>query len=95
MIHWFTSLMGTFNTAKMTDLRNLGSDEPSLEELDAAPFPLLLLAGEKDAMLHPATVRLAGELLPGPGGDRAIASHYFFFFFFFFFFLPCYMAREA
>ena len=57
--------MGTFNTAKMADLRNLGSDGPSLEELDAAPFPLLLLlAGEKDAVLSPGTVRRAGELLP-------------------------------
>jgi 3-oxoadipate enol-lactonase len=56
--------MGTFNTAKMADLRNLGSDGPSLEELGAAPFPLLLLAGEKDAVLSPGTVRRAGELLP-------------------------------
>jgi 3-oxoadipate enol-lactonase len=56
--------MGTFNTAKMADLRNLGSDGPSLEELDAAPFPLLLLAGEKDAVLSPGTIRRAGELLP-------------------------------
>ena len=39
---------------------------PALEELDAAPFPLLL-AGEKDAVLSPGTVRRAGELLPGPG----------------------------
>jgi pimeloyl-ACP methyl ester carboxylesterase len=55
--------MGTFNTAKMADLRNLGSDGPTVEELDAAPFPVLLLAGEKDAVLSPATVRRAGELL--------------------------------
>jgi 3-oxoadipate enol-lactonase len=56
--------MGTFNTATMADLRNLGSDGPSLEELSAAPFPLLLLAGEKDAVLSPGTVRRAGQLLP-------------------------------
>jgi pimeloyl-ACP methyl ester carboxylesterase len=56
--------MGTFNTAKMADLRNLGSDGPALAELDAAPFPVLLLAGEKDSVLSPATVRRAGELLP-------------------------------
>jgi pimeloyl-ACP methyl ester carboxylesterase len=55
--------MGTFNTAKMQDLRNLNSDGPSLEELRAAPFPVLLLAGEKDAVLSAATVRRAGELL--------------------------------
>ena len=34
------------------------------EELASAPFPLMLLAGEKDAVLSPATVRRAGELLP-------------------------------
>lgn len=56
--------MGTFNTAKMADLRNLGSDGPTLEELAAAPFPLLLLAGEKDSVLSPSTVQRAGELLP-------------------------------
>ena len=57
--------MGTFNTAQMQDLTNLNSDGPSVGELAAAPFPLLLLAGEKDAVLSPATVRRAGELLPG------------------------------
>src|SRR5450756_887106 len=33
-------------------------------ELGGAPFPLLLLAGGKDAVLSPSTVRRAGELLP-------------------------------
>jgi pimeloyl-ACP methyl ester carboxylesterase len=56
--------MGTFNTAKMQDLRNLSADGPTVAELAAAPFPLLLLAGERDAVLSPATVRRAGELLP-------------------------------
>jgi pimeloyl-ACP methyl ester carboxylesterase len=56
--------MGTFNTAKMQDLRNLNSDGPTVEELAAAPFPVLLLAGGEDAVLSPATVRRAGELLP-------------------------------
>jgi len=55
--------MGTFNTAKMADLRNLNSDGPTVAELNAAPFPLLLLAGEKDSVLSAATVRRAGELL--------------------------------
>jgi 3-oxoadipate enol-lactonase len=70
--------MGTFNTAKMADLRNLSSDGPTVTELDAAPFPVLLLAGEKDAVLSPATVRRAGELLPGvqveivPGGPHSM-----------------------
>ena len=56
--------MGTFNTAKMQDLTNLNSDGPTVQELAVAPFPLLLLAGEKDAVLSPGTVRRAGELLP-------------------------------
>jgi pimeloyl-ACP methyl ester carboxylesterase len=56
--------MGTFNTAKMQDLRNLNSDGPTVDEVGAAPFPVLLLAGEKDAVLSPGTVRRAGDLLP-------------------------------
>ena len=56
--------MGTFNTAKMQDLRNLNTDGPTVAELAAAPFPVMLLAGEEDAVLSPATVRRAGELLP-------------------------------
>jgi len=56
--------MGTFNTAKMQDMRNFNTDGPTVEELASAPFPLMLLAGEKDAVLSPATVRRAGELLP-------------------------------
>jgi hypothetical protein len=56
--------MGTFNTAKMQDLRNLNSDGPIAEEVGAVPFPVMLLAGEKDAVLSPGTVRRAGELLP-------------------------------
>jgi pimeloyl-ACP methyl ester carboxylesterase len=56
--------MGTFNTARMADLRNLNSDGPAVEEVSAAPFPVMLLAGEKDAVLSPGTVRRAGELLP-------------------------------
>ena len=57
--------MGTFNTATMADLRNLNSDGPLLDEVAAAPFPVMLLAGDKDAVLSPATVRRAGELVPG------------------------------
>ncbi len=38
--------------------------DPSLDELNAVPFPVLLLAGEQDSVLSTATVRRAGELLP-------------------------------
>jgi hypothetical protein len=47
----------------MQDLRNLSTDGPTVEELASAPFPLVLLARKKDAVLSPATVRRAGELL--------------------------------
>jgi pimeloyl-ACP methyl ester carboxylesterase len=57
--------MGTFNSATMQDLRNLNSDGPTLDEVCAAPFPVMLLAGEKDAVLSPGTIRRAGQLLPG------------------------------
>jgi pimeloyl-ACP methyl ester carboxylesterase len=57
--------MGTFNTAAMQDLRHLNSDGPTVADVSAAPFPVMLLAGEKDAVLSPGTVRRAGELLPG------------------------------
>jgi 3-oxoadipate enol-lactonase len=66
--------MGTFNTAKMQDLRNLNSDGPTVEELASAPFPLMLLAREKDAVLSPATVRRAGELLPGTSVENVTGA---------------------
>ena len=59
--------MGTFNTAKMHDLRNLNSDGPTLEELGAAPFPVLLLAGEKDAVLPRQPSGGRASCCPRPG----------------------------
>ncbi len=60
--------MGTFNTAKMQDLQEPQLRRPNGRGAGRAPFPVMLLAGEKDAVLSPATVRRAGELLPvGPG----------------------------
>lgn len=55
--------MGTFNTARMQDLRNLSSDGPAVE--DVAGIRLAFLAGEKDAVLSPATVTKAHELVAG------------------------------
>ena len=57
--------MGTFNAAKMADLRNLAAGGPTLEDVVAAGVPICFLAGEDDAVLSPATVRRAHELLPG------------------------------
>jgi pimeloyl-ACP methyl ester carboxylesterase len=55
--------MGTFNAAKMKDLRNLTSAGPSVEAVNAAGFPICLLTGENDAVLRPATIRHAQQLL--------------------------------
>ena len=57
--------MGTFNTAKMADLRNLNADGPTAADVTASGIPVCLLAGEKDAVLSVATVRRAAEVLPG------------------------------
>lgn len=56
--------MGTFNEAKMQDLRNLTSGGPTIDEVAAAPFRICFLAGENDAVLRPATVAAAHALLP-------------------------------
>ncbi|WP_330350958.1 alpha/beta fold hydrolase [Streptomyces sp. NBC_00582] len=56
--------MGTFNVARMQDLRNLDTDGPSLEEIQASGVKVAFLAGEKDAVLSVKTVTRAHELLP-------------------------------
>lgn len=57
--------MGTFNTAKMADLRNLQTGGPSLDDIIASGVRVCFLAGENDAVLRPSTVQRAHELLPG------------------------------
>ncbi|MGW2049630.1 alpha/beta fold hydrolase [Streptomyces sp. NPDC001858] len=57
--------LGTFNVAKMQDLRNLDTNGPSLEEIQASGVKVAFLAGEKDAVLSVKTVTRAHELLPG------------------------------
>ncbi|MEV6170925.1 alpha/beta hydrolase [Streptomyces sp. NPDC051954] len=57
--------MGTFNVAKMADLRNLDTDGPSLEDIRKSGVKVAFLAGEKDAVLSVKTVTRAHELLPG------------------------------
>jgi 3-oxoadipate enol-lactonase len=57
--------MGTFNAAKMADLRNLAVGGPTIESLADAGVPICFLAGEADAVLSPATVRRAHELVGG------------------------------
>ncbi|MFH0178935.1 alpha/beta fold hydrolase [Streptomyces cacaoi] len=57
--------MGTFNVARMQDLRNLDTNGPSLEEIEASGVRVAFLAGEKDAVLSVKTVTRAHELLAG------------------------------
>jgi 3-oxoadipate enol-lactonase len=56
--------MGTFNVAKMADLRNLNVDGPTVAQVRDSRVPICLLAGELDAVLRPETVRAAAALLP-------------------------------
>lgn len=70
--------MGTFNVAKMADLRNLDTDGPSLDDIRDSGVKVAFLAGEKDAVLSVKTVTRAHELLPGshleivPGGPHSM-----------------------
>ena len=57
--------MGTFNVAKMQDLRNLDTDGPTLDDIQNSGVRVAFLAGEKDAVLSVKTVTRAHELLPG------------------------------
>lgn len=57
--------MGTFNQAKMQDLRNLGVGGPTFDEVAASGVRICFLTGENDMVLRPATVRRAHELLAG------------------------------
>lgn len=55
--------MGTFNTAKMADLRNLSAGGPTVDEVVASDLDITFLAGEDDAVLRADTVRRAHELV--------------------------------
>jgi pimeloyl-ACP methyl ester carboxylesterase len=55
--------IGTFNQAKMQDLRNVAAAGPSIEDVVRAGVRICFLAGEKDAVLSVATVRKAHAVL--------------------------------
>ncbi|WP_251453916.1 alpha/beta hydrolase [Microbacterium sp. Marseille-Q6648] len=57
--------MGTFNVARMQDLRNLATDGPTVDDIVDSGIRVAFLAGEKDAVIRPATVTRAHELVPG------------------------------
>jgi 3-oxoadipate enol-lactonase len=56
--------MGTFNHAKMANLKNHQGGGPTVEQVRASGVRICLLGGENDAMLRPETVELAHRLLP-------------------------------
>ncbi|MBL4826268.1 MAG: alpha/beta hydrolase [Spongiibacteraceae bacterium] len=70
--------MGTFNQARMQDLRNLALGGPSIDDVIASGVKVCFLTGEHDKVLRPATVRKAHELLEGsmmievPGGPHSM-----------------------
>lgn len=57
--------MGTFNVAKMADLKNVAGGGPSLDAVADSGVRVCFLTGEQDPVLRPATVERAHELLPG------------------------------
>jgi pimeloyl-ACP methyl ester carboxylesterase len=57
--------MGTFNTARMQDLRNLATDGPTVADIASSGIRIAFLAGEKDAVIRPATVTAAHALVDG------------------------------
>lgn len=57
--------MGTFNVARMQDLRNLATDGPTVDDIVGSGIRIAFLAGEQDAVIRPATVTRAHELVPG------------------------------
>jgi 3-oxoadipate enol-lactonase len=57
--------MGTFNTAKMADLRNLNADGPTVLQVADSGIPICFLAGERDAVLSADTVRAAAKRVTG------------------------------
>ena len=60
---WLFREQGTFNNARMQDLRNLNAQGPTCAEIDATGVPIHFLAGGKDAVLWPETVKLAASKL--------------------------------
>jgi pimeloyl-ACP methyl ester carboxylesterase len=62
---WLFREQGTFNAAKMQDLRNLATAGPTIADVLAAGVRVHFLAGADDAVLRPDTVRAAHARLPG------------------------------
>ena len=57
--------MGTFNVAKMADLKNLNVGGPTIDEIVASGLFMVFLAGDLDAVVQLSTTRRAHDLVPG------------------------------
>lgn len=57
--------IGTFNQAKMQDVRNLATPGPTPDDLQRSGIKVHFIAGETDKVLSPPTARKAQSLLPG------------------------------
>ena len=57
--------IGTFNQAKMPDLRNMSAPGPTPDEVQRSGIKVHFIAGETDRVLSPPTARKAQSLLPG------------------------------
>ena len=57
--------LGTFNKAKMQDLRNLSADGPTLDQIRRSGVQICFLAGELDAVLSIETVQRAHAVVEG------------------------------
>jgi pimeloyl-ACP methyl ester carboxylesterase len=57
--------IGTFNQARMQDLRNMSAPGPTPEEVQRSGVKVHFIAGETDRVLSPPTARKAQSLLPG------------------------------
>ena len=57
--------MGTFNAASMQGIRQLTNEGPTAKDVLDSGIGVAFLAGERDAVMSPATVTVAHKLLPG------------------------------
>ncbi len=57
--------LGTFNRARLADIRNAGEPGPTGHELATSGVPVCFLTGADDAVIRPATVSRAQQLVAG------------------------------
>jgi pimeloyl-ACP methyl ester carboxylesterase len=62
---WLFQKLGTFNHANQQSIRNLQDKGPTPDAVNRAGVRVAFLAGEKDRVISPATLRKAQELVSG------------------------------